>query len=379
MVQIKPDWLTNSATQSVFALLKDHQVFAVGGCVRNALLGEPVHDIDMATSALPETVLALAKTAGLRAIPTGIDHGTLTVIAEDTAFEITTFRKDVETDGRRAVVAFSTDIEDDARRRDFTMNALYADASGHILDPVQGVADIETRTVRFIDNANDRIREDYLRSLRFFRFCAFYVPPENGFETEALDAIARNLPGLVTLSRERVGSELKRLLEAPNPAPAVAAMRATGVLATVLPGADDTSLGPLVALEEQSGAPPDSLRRFAILGGDTDTLRLSRKETDTLAALKNAAGQTPRHLGYKLGAARGLDAALITAASLGQPLDLQTKTTIENASNQTFPVVAADLMPAYQGKALGDRLRQLETQWIDSAFTLSKTDLLAKG
>ena len=238
MERIDAVWLKSRATQTVFALLEDagHQVFAVGGCVRNALLGAPVRDVDLSTDAHPERVLGLAISAGLQAIPTGISHGTVTVLSDGVAFEVTTFRRDVETDGRRAVVAFSDRIEDDARRRDFTMNALYCDRSGKLRDPLGGYPDLVSRRVRFIDDANARIREDYLRSLRYFRFHAWYGDPGEGFDPDALDAIARNVDGLNSLSEERVGAEMKRLLEATDPAPAVAGMRVTGVLPALLPG-----------------------------------------------------------------------------------------------------------------------------------------------
>ena len=173
-MKVSGDWLTRSPTQTVCAMLTDagFQALLVGGCVRNALLGEPVSDIDISTDAVPEKVIELAGKAGLKAIPTGIDHGTITVVVEGVAHEITTFRKDVETDGRRAVVSFSKHVEDDAHRRDFTMNALYATADGTVVDPLGGLADLKARRFVFIDNAEQRIREDYLRILRWPIWCA---------------------------------------------------------------------------------------------------------------------------------------------------------------------------------------------------------------
>ena len=209
MKRITEDWITAEATQKVCAALTDDgaQALFVGGCVRNALLGVPVSDIDISTDARPERVMTLAEQAGLKAIPTGIEHGTITVVSHGLPHEITTFRRDVETDGRRAVVAFSDKVEEDAARRDFTMNALYAQPDGTILDPLNGLPDLQARHVRFIGNAQARIREDYLRSLRFFRFHAWYGDAEAGFDTDALAAISSNLDGLAGLSRERVGAE----------------------------------------------------------------------------------------------------------------------------------------------------------------------------
>ncbi|MEO0945413.1 MAG: CCA tRNA nucleotidyltransferase, partial [Pseudomonadota bacterium] len=366
-MKIDADWLTSNATQSAFAILRDagHLVFAVGGCVRNALLNEPVRDIDLSTDAHPETVMQLAEAAGLRAVPTGIEHGTVTVVVHDEQYEITTFRRDVETDGRRAVVAFSDRMEDDALRRDFTMNALYADAAGLVHDPVGGLADLQARRIRFIEDADRRIQEDYLRTLRYFRFNAWYGDSASGYDPDALDAIARNLDGLERLSRERVGSEMKRLLEAPDPTAAVAIMRTTGVLTRILPGADDTALGPLIALE--NGMQPNPIRRLAVLGGESvsDHLRLSRQEASELERLRGAIGQEPATLGYRLGATHGLDAYLLTAALTGTgPVSPSAVAEIKAGAQQVFSVTAADLMPSLQGPKLGAALKTLEQDWI---------------
>lgn len=379
MTRIDADWLTSDATQRLFALIGE--AYAVGGCVRNTLLGEPVNDIDLSTPMHPAEVMRRAEDAGLKAVPTGIEHGTVTIVVDHVPFEVTTFRQDVETDGRRAVVAFADNMKDDARRRDFTMNALYADAAGLIHDPVGGLPDLRAKRVRFIEEADQRIREDYLRSLRFFRFSAWYGDDAAGFDPDALDAITRNLPGLETLSKERVGSEVKRLLEAPNPAAAVAVMRATGVLGLVLPGADDTALGPLLVAEESAGVTPDAIRRLAVLGGEglADRLRLSRREADRLQDMRNAFGMVPGALGYRLGLDAGRDALLVQRAIEGQPIEASALDAVTQGAAQVFPVEAADLMPTLTGPALGSALKEMEQAWIDSDFTLSREALLAQG
>ncbi len=264
MTRLTSDWINTSETQAVCAALTDAgaQALFVGGCVRNALIGEPVSDIDIATDALPERVMEATAAAGLKPVPTGIDHGTITVVSGGLPYEVTTFRRDVETDGRRAVVAFSTDVTEDATRRDFTMNALYATPDGDVIDPLGGLQDLHDRLVRFIGNADDRIREDHLRSLRFYRFHAWYGDPERGMDPDALAAIARHLNGLEVLSHERIGAEITKLLGSPDPAPAVASMRQTGVLQRVLPGADDRALAPLVHLTQNR----DPMLRLAALG-----------------------------------------------------------------------------------------------------------------
>ncbi len=383
MERIDAVWLKSRATQTVFALLEDagHQVFAVGGCVRNALLGAPVRDVDLSTDAHPERVMGLAKSAGLQAIPTGISHGTVTVLSDGVAFEVTTFRRDVETDGRRAVVAFSDRIEDDARRRDFTMNALYCDQSGKLRDPLGGYPDLVSRRVRFIDDADARIREDYLRSLRYFRFHAWYGDPGEGFDPDALDAIARNVDGLNSLSEERVGAEMKRLLEATDPAPAVAGMRVTGVLPALLPGAEDAALAVLVDLEGQFDVPPDAMRRLAVLGGEDPAgkLRLSRKEAERLVRIRDGVGMTAGELGFRLGAEEARDVLLVAAASMGVPLMKADLDAATRGAAQVFPIAAADLMPDLQGPELGGALEALTAEWIASDFALGRDELIARA
>ncbi|MGH1423628.1 MAG: CCA tRNA nucleotidyltransferase [Pseudooceanicola sp.] len=389
MTRVAGDWLTRPATQFVCAMLENagHQALFVGGCVRDALVGRAVNDIDLATDAHPDKVMTLAKAAGLKAIPTGIEHGTVTVISETIPHEITTFRRDIETDGRRAIVAFSDRIEDDARRRDFTMNALYADARGLVIDPLSGLADLKSRRVRFIEDPNARITEDYLRILRFFRFHAWYGDPAQGMNPEALAAIAANSDGLESLSKERVGHEILRLLSAPDPAPSVAAMRAAGVLSIVIPGADDRFLAPLVHLETRTQTAPDAIRRLAVLGGKDPApcLRLSRAEGKKRAEILDAVADPLPALGrgYRYGLPTARDGYLINCAMAGHETSAAVMSEIERGSRQTFPVNAADVMPAYQGPAISARLKQLEIAWIESGFRLSKQELLglpdAKG
>ncbi|MEJ5217976.1 CCA tRNA nucleotidyltransferase [Cognatishimia sp. D5M38] len=381
-MKISGDWLTRAETQAVFAMLSDagYQVYAVGGCVRNALMGVAVSDVDMSTDALPDQVVQLAKAAGLKAIPTGIDHGTITVVSGGIPHEITTFRKDVATDGRRATVAFSTSVTDDARRRDFTMNALYVDRDGEVLDPLSGMADLEARILRFIDDPTQRIREDYLRILRYFRFHAWYGDPSAGMDSEALAAISETFEGLERISKERVGADILKLLSATDPAPSVAAMRQTGVLGQVLPGADDRTLAPLVHLEGEAGLAPDALRRLANLGGDavSENLRLSKKQTEILDVLRDEIGsmEALAAVAYRHGADVAHSVALLRAAVFETPLQPEMKTEIALGAEAEFPVKAADLMPEFAGVKLGEALKTLEASWIASGFALTKDDLL---
>jgi poly(A) polymerase len=382
-MKVTGDWLTDPGTQALCAALETagFQALFVGGAVRNALIGRPVSDIDIATDALPETVIALAQAAGFRAIPTGIDHGTVTILAKGTQHEVTTFRRDVETDGRHAVVAFSKDVADDAARRDFTMNALYADARGLVIDPLGGLPDLLARRLRFVGSAPARIREDALRILRFFRFYAHYGDPALGIDPEGLAACAEGSERVETLSRERVGAEMRKLLSAPDPAPAVAAMDRCGVLSRVLPGADSRALALLVHLE--GDAPPRWQRRLACLGGvdPTDGLRLSRAEAGEQAALRTAIGTlaSPAALGWQLGVAGATDTMLLRAALFETPLAAGWQGEIARGAAAVFPVSAEDLMPALQGPALGRALKAMESRWLASDLTLSRARLLAEN
>ncbi|WP_126975269.1 CCA tRNA nucleotidyltransferase [Frigidibacter oleivorans] len=380
-MRITADWLTAPGLVAVLDALTGagQRALLVGGCVRNALIGAPVSDLDIATDAEPDRVIALMQAAGLKTVPTGLVHGTVTVVAGGVPHEVTTFRRDVETFGRNATVAFSTRIEDDAARRDFTMNALYAEGGGRVIDPLgTGLADLAARRLRFVGEPADRIAEDYLRILRFFRFHAWYADPAGGLDPEGLAACAAGAEGIERLSRERVGAEMLKLLAAPDPAPAVAAMRASGVLARVLPGADDRALAPLLHLEE--GAAPDPLRRLAVLGGAApdEALRLSRAQARDLADLRAAAtgGQGPAELGWRLGADRARDALMARAALLEQPLPQGWQEAVARGAAAQFPLTAADLMPAFAGPALGAELKAREARWIASDLTASRDDLL---
>ncbi len=380
-MRVTGDWLSAHGTQAVFAALQanGNSAFAVGGCVRNALMGVPVTYVDIATDATPDIVQSLAQDAGLKSVPTGIEHGTITIVADDTGYEVTTFRADTETDGRHAVVRFSTDLVEDAARRDFTMNALYADASGRVIDPLGGLPDLNSRRVRFIGKAHDRIAEDYLRILRFFRFAAWYGDPDLGFDSDALAAIADGLDGLSGLSRERIGAEMKKLLSAPDPAPAVGSMEQTGVLLAVLPGSVTRSLALLVHLEQNFGFVPDAIRRMAAIAVfDGTELRLSKKEQRRLAQYQSliSTNESASELGYRHGSDIARDVLLLRAALMEIPLKSDVLEAAETGAAQTCPVNAGDLMPDYSGAALGEKLREIESRWIASGFTLSKTELL---
>ncbi|WP_363323812.1 CCA tRNA nucleotidyltransferase [uncultured Paracoccus sp.] len=381
-MRISGCFLSDPALLAVLDLIEaaGHRALLVGGAVRNAALGEPISDIDIATDARPERVSELAAAAGLKPVPTGIEHGTVTVVSRGTGFEVTTFRRDVETDGRRAVVAFSDRIEEDAQRRDFTMNALYATRDGQVIDPVGGLDDLAARRVRFVGDAAARIREDYLRILRFFRFHAWYG---REVDPDALAACTLFGRGLDLISKERIGAEMRKLLAAPDPSESLMLMREAHLLSKrVLPGADPRLMPALVAAEIGAGYPPVWARRLALLGGDdvAGHLRLSRDEAKTQAQLAKAlaADWSLDEAGYRLGSDAGVDVALIAAAR-GAVLPDGWQARIAAAADATLPISAADLMSELDGPALGRGLRAAEDAWIGSGFTLAPADLIEQA
>jgi poly(A) polymerase len=290
LVMEPPGFLAEPALAAVMAAVPGARV--VGGAVRDALVQRAITDIDLATPRSPEQVTQALRAAGIRAVPTGLDHGTVTAVAGGRGFEITTLRRDVETDGRHARVAFTEDWRADAARRDFTINALSMTRDGAVFDYFDGVADLRAGRLRFVGDPATRIAEDYLRILRFFRFYSRYAG--GPADASAISAIRAGVPGLAGLSAERVWSELERILTAPDPRTAISLMAELGVLCAVLPeGTDPERLARLVA----GGAPADPLLRLAALftgdpGGLADRLRFSTAERDRLAAL--LAGPVPQ-------------------------------------------------------------------------------------
>lgn len=378
-VRFDAPWLAAPAAQAICAALEGAgwQALFVGGCVRDALLGRDPNDIDVATDARPPEVMALAAAAGLKVVPTGVAHGTVTVVRQGAPVEVTTFRRDVETDGRRAVVAFSDDVGEDAARRDFTMNALYARPDGTLVDPLGGLPDLRARRIRFVGDPAERIAEDALRILRFFRFNAWFAAPGAAPDAAGLAACAAGAALVGRLSAERVAAELARLLAAPDPAAAVAAMAAAGVLDRVLPGADPAGLAPLVGLEAAGGWRPAWRRRLAALGPAADwagRLRLSRADQRALAAVAQAAasGLPPAAAACAFGAAPARDAALIRAARDGAPPP-GLEAEIARGAAARLPLRPADL--PLEGAALGEALRRAQAAWLASDLRLDAAAL----
>jgi poly(A) polymerase len=392
-------WLKDGPVARLLALLDrdGEEARAVGGAVRNALLGLPVAEVDVATTALPEEVMRRVAAAGCKAVPTGIEHGTVTVIIEHQPIEVTTLRQDVETFGRKARVVFGRDWRADAERRDFTINALFASADGTVHDYVGGLADIAARKVHFIGDAKRRIEEDYLRILRFFRFHAFFG--EGLPDAAGLIACIRARGGLAILSRERVRMEMLKLLLAPHAAPTLAVMSEAGLLGEVLGGVPLlASFENVAKIEAACDMAPDAVRRLGALGvlvtEDAERLaqrlRLANAEMDRLLALEMwwrvtplAGEQAARALLHRLGAQAFTDQVLVAWAR--SPAGVSDAAWRELASlpqrwtAPVFPLKAADFIRRgiAQGPALGAALRAAETAWIAADFPAERAALEA--
>ena len=372
-----PAFLAEPGLAAVMAALPEARV--VGGAVRDTLAGRTVAEIDLATPRTPDQVTEALQAAGIRAVPTGLDHGTVTAVADGRSFEITTLRRDVETDGRHAVVTFTDDWQADAARRDFTINAMSLTRAGEVFDYFGGVADLRAGVVRFVGDPATRIAEDYLRILRYFRFFARYG--RDVADPRALAAIRAGVPGLPRLSVERVWSELARILSARDPRAAVALMEESGVLgAILLEGADSERLAGLVA----AGAPEYPLLRLAaLLTGDPEAmaarLRLSTVERDRLVALR--AGPVPQPGGDDAGLRRLLadnTHELLTdrtwLAGGDGPEWAVLRSRLGALPRPVFPLEGRDVLALGEpeGPRVGALLRAARQWWLDGGCLADK-------
>jgi len=364
------DWTRRKDLLGLVAALGPGNSRYVGGAVRDTLLGIEVKDIDLATPLTPGEVMERLDKVRIGHVPTGIEHGTITAILPEGPVEITTLRHDVSTDGRRATVAFASEWQDDAARRDFTINALYADPeTGEIADFFGGLVDLAARNVRFIGDARQRIREDHLRILRYFRFQArFGSQPADKESEEACAELAATLKGL---SRERVGMEVMAILALADPAPTVMRMAELGVWDEILPEADPAALGRLIEQELQQDVAPDSLRRLAaVLPPDpvlaeqiASRFRLSnsQKKRLLLAAGRCANDDEPRPLAYRLGIVGALDRLLLTGSDTAA---------LKGWEAPTFPLKGGEIVARgiKAGPKVAQLLQAVEQRWIEEGF-----------
>lgn len=384
-------WLRAGAVARLFDLLDcdGEEARVVGGAVRDALIGRPVGEIDIATTALPDEIVRRAERANIRSIPTGIDHGTVTLLLDGQTFEITTLREDVETFGRKARVEFGRSWEHDAQRRDFTINALSVSREGRVHDYTGGLEDLAARRVRFIGDASVRIAEDYLRIMRFFRFHAVFG--EGAPDPVALEACIAGRDGLDTLSRERVRSELLKLLVARGAPEAAAIMSDTGLLVRILGGVPLVySLSRMAAIERELGFEPDALRRLGAIGvlvpEDAERLfqrlRLSNAEFQRLSSMADGWWRVTRLMSerdaratlYRAGPQAFTDRVCVAFSRAQETVCEAAWQSLSRFSQHwvapKFPIAAADFVAlgVAKGPALGAALRKAEEDWIGADF-----------
>jgi poly(A) polymerase len=378
-------WLVAAETRRLLTALQPAgaPVRFVGGCVRDGLLGrtDAGADLDLATPLLPDQVIACLERAGLRALPTGLDHGTVTALVDGRPFEITTLRRDLACDGRHAEVVFTEDFEEDAARRDFTINAMSADPEGHLFDYFGGREDLAAGRIRFVGEAASRVAEDYLRVLRFFRFYARYGRPPA--DPAALAACAAAAGALERLSGERIRLEMLKLLSAADPLPALTLMAESGVLGHLLPGPDSITLRPLQRLQAFTAEPDPLLRLAALLGeparieplaarwrlANAESARLQRLLARPPEPLPVTAAAARRAL-YRQGPALFADRLRLSAAAGDDPeADLAEPLALAAALTPVpFPLTGQDLLErgVAAGPRLGALLARLETWWLDN-------------
>jgi len=378
-------WLRNPSAQKLSKLYKSfgYQVLFVGGCVRNTILKMPVTDIDLATDAQPEEIIKIAKENNIRFVPTGLAHGTITLIIDNKNYQITTFRTDFDHDGRYAKVEFTESLLLDASRRDLTINALYCNHVGEVIDPLNGLDDIKKQKIKFIGNPNERIKEDNLRILRFFRFQAIYGNKNLEIDSIALEACHNHKSKLAALSKERITSELRKILSAPNPLEVIIKMNETGVLNELFQNVSIDSLEAYLKTEEKFKININWLGRLLSLQvtQKEESLKLTRCEFKFLKQTKSAIENQIHVLefSYYNGVENGKIYSILQNFRHNIILSKNLLNQINSLATKKFPITAKDLMPEIRGKKLGEALRSLEDRWIKSNFTLSKKDLLAEA
>ena len=389
-------WLNDPALRRVFAALAaaGGEARVAGGAVRNTLLGEPVNDIDIATTLTPEAIITAGECARLSVHPTGIAHGTITLVAGGKPFEVTTLRVDVETYGRKARVAFTDDWEADARRRDFTMNALYCSGDGKIYDPTKGYPDILRKRIRFVGEPAARIKEDYLRILRFFRFHARYGA--GAPDAKGLAACIKYKSKLKELSNERIRQELFKLLEARRASETIKLMAARNVLKVLFaPLADLSAFVRMTKVDAAQGFTPDALLRFVLIAKAPlalrERLRLTNVEMKRLEAIASQTSPHPslrdkerRAVLYRLGPAAWCDQVRLAWAQAKTRVDHKAWRALLDFAGQwtipRFPLSGQDLLAHgfKSGPELGRELERLEDWWIASDFTDTRDMLLRR-
>ncbi len=381
------DWLKSRSVRFIWKILSSHgaTVYFVGGCVRDTVQGRTIKDIDIATDALPSKVIELVQTAGLKVVKTGFSHGSVKVMVHQECFEVTTFRSDLVSDGRHSKVSFSGNILDDASRRDFTMNALYMTIDGDILDPLKGWEDLVNGYVRFIGKPEKRIKEDYLRILRYFRFVSMYDGSNENLEQSIVNVCTDSISGLKTLSPNRVWEELQKILLATDPYPVLKVMKSSQILDEILPETNVECLYRFLKIEKKLKLDVSEVSRLLALNvtcGRSWVEKFPLKKEQIayidklIIMLKDHSSLKVK--GFKYGVSLTVTGLALAKASASKKFDVNDLIDIKSGSFKTFPINTSDLLEFFlPSKELGDELKRLRSLWFASNLELDRNQLLA--
>ena len=381
-------WNSDSTLKTLIHSLESAggEAYLVGGCVRNTILGKPFTDIDIATDLLPEQVVKISKKEGYKVIQTGLPYGTVTIVNAGRKFEVTTFRSDIKTYGRKASVKFTADIKLDAMRRDFTMNSIYMNISGQIIDPLESMGDLLKGKIKFIGNPSERIREDKLRILRFFRFLAEFNKGRSDIDQDTMEALYKYKKEVKSLSRERIWMELKRILSVPEPQHIFSIMIEKGILDEALPSIELEGLSKVVSAEKKYSVSTSHLIRLFSLNKTigkkwANYVSLTSNEAKILEFIKESLVHYKdlKTVAYKFGRVVAEGWLLNYDDGFSEMIPSKISEIIDNGCNTFFPVSGVDLLEEMEeGPELGRQMEWLEDLWIKSGFTMGKKELLSK-
>jgi len=381
-------WNSDSTLKTLIHSLESSGgvAYLVGGCVRNTILGRPFTDIDIATDLLPEQVVKISKKEGYKVIQTGLSYGTVTIVNAGRKFEVTTFRSDIKTYGRKASVKFTADIKLDAMRRDFTMNSIYMNISGEIIDPLGSLDDLLEKKIKFIGNPSERIEEDNLRILRFFRFLAEFNKGRSDIDQDTMEALYKYKKEVKSLSRERIWMELKRILSVPEPQHIFSIMIEKGILDEVFPPIEIEGLSKVITAEKKYSVSPSHLVRLFSLNKSIGKkwahyVSLTSNEAKILEFIKESLVHYKdlKTVAYKFGRVVAEGWLLNYDDGFSEMIPSKISEIIDNGCNTFFPVSGVDLLEEMEeGPELGRQMEWLEDLWIKSGFTMGKKELLSK-
>ena len=387
-MKYKIDWLFKKDIQKIFEIFlsKTSEFYVVGGSVRNSILSMTITDVDFATDLIPEKIIEIAKENNIKYIPLSLRHGTILIILNNKKYHVSSFRKDVLCDGRHALVKFTKNILEDAFRRDFTINSLYLTKDGNLIDPLNIIKDVQNRKIKFIGNPDLRIKEDYLRILRFFRFSEYYSKDNESFDEDSLNACKKNRKGLLKISKERIFEEFKKIILSQNIFRVLNEMHKIRVLEIIISDYDLSNLPILIKNEKKFFRNSNFLLRFLFLNFKNilfldNQFPLKRHEKKIIKLFLNFLQKkiSNKEIGYRFGIKLGFIFFTVKNSMLGKEVRKEDYNQIFFGSKQIFPITSEDLLSFYKpSNEIGKKKKFLESVWINSDYKFTKTDLLKK-